>query len=61
MKKDKLCCVICGKDITRRMKIYPHGLIGGAYCYDCAEAEKKDEQARKSLDEKFANFQRYNK
>ena len=23
--------------------------------------EKKDEQARKSLDEKFANFQRYNK
>jgi len=40
MKKDKLCCVICGKDITRSMKIYPHGYVGGAYCYDCDEAEK---------------------
>lgn len=39
-KKDKLCCVICGKDITRSMKIYMYGYHGGAYCYDCAEAEK---------------------
>lgn len=37
--ENKLCCVICGKDITRSMKIYPHGHVGGAYCYDCAEAE----------------------
>ena len=40
MMKDKLCCVICGKDITRSMKIYMYGYHGGAYCYDCAEAEK---------------------
>lgn len=41
MKKDKLCCRKCGRDITRAMKIYPHGYIGRAYCYDCGEAEKK--------------------
>ena len=41
MKTDKLCCIICGQDITRSMKIYVHGYKGGAYCYDCAEAEKK--------------------
>ena len=39
MKKEKLCCVKCGRDITRAMKIYPRGFAGGAYCYDCGEAE----------------------
>lgn len=57
MKKDKLCCVICGADITRCMKIYPHGYHGGAYCYDCAEAERKDHEKdikhRNELDQKY--------
>lgn len=64
MKKDKLCCVICGADITRCMKIYPHGYHGGAYCYDCAEAEKKaDEEANKlekeSLKHRYKLDQKY--
>lgn len=48
MKRDKLLCVICGKDITRCMKIYPHGYSGGAYCYDCAEADKLRLQREKA-------------
>ena len=33
-------CVNCNKDITRSMKIYPHGYSGGAYCYDCTYQHK---------------------
>ena len=40
-KKTQLNCVVCGRDITRSMKIYPYGFIGGAYCYDCAEKERQ--------------------
>ena len=40
-KKTSLNCVVCGRDITRSMKIYPYGFIGGAYCYDCAEKERQ--------------------
>ena len=31
-----ICCTKCKRDITREMKIYPHGYSGGAYCYDCS-------------------------
>lgn len=40
-KKATLRCVICHRDITRCMKIYPYGLEGGPYCYDCAEIDKR--------------------
>ena len=34
-------CVKCGRSLEQAMKIYPHGLEGGAYCYDCGSAEKR--------------------
>lgn len=46
MEKKTLHCVKCGADITRSMKIYPYGYRGGAYCYDCAEGEKKPFKSR---------------
>lgn len=47
MKKQALHCVRCGADITRAMKIYPGGLKGGAYCYDCAEQVRLEKIAQK--------------
>lgn len=48
-KKESLHCVICGRDITRSMKIYPYGFLGGSYCYDCAAEEKKPSVPRKKV------------
>lgn len=48
-RKESLHCVICGRDITRSMKIYPYGLEGGPYCYDCAEAVQKPFVPRKKV------------
>lgn len=39
-------CVKCGRSLEQAMKIYPHGLEGGAYCYDCGSAEKRLIQGR---------------
>lgn len=39
-------CVKCGRSLEQAMKIYPHGLEGGAYYYDCGSAEKRAVQGR---------------
>lgn len=39
MNHEILRCVVCGDDITRKMKIYPYGYKGGAYCYACNEKD----------------------
>lgn len=47
-------CINCNRDITRSMKIYPHGYSGGTYCYDCAyqsKAKISHSKAREPTDE----------
>ena len=46
MSKVVLCCK-CGADITQAMKIYPKGLAGGVYCYDCNEKWEKRNKVKR--------------
>ncbi len=45
--KTACTCVVCGADITRTIKLYPYGLEGGPYCYDCCEKIKLQRRLKK--------------
>lgn len=70
MNHEILRCVVCGEDITRKMKLYPYGYKGGAYCYACNEKDsvrRAELLTRKAIRKMYKNgskpseiAQRYN-